>query len=93
MEYEVLPRVDEFCRVDGAEFNFVHIPCLELSSASGISELYHDAKWAHGAQIHFFHISRVELSLPNGISELYDEEYVVNSLCHNCLLYYAKFLS
>ena len=78
--------MDEFCRVDGAEFNFVHIPCLELSSASGISELYHDAKWAHGAQIHFFHISRVELSLPNGISELYDEEYVVNSLCHNCLL-------
>ena len=42
MEYEVLPQVDEFCRVDGAEFNFVHIPCLELSSASDISELHHD---------------------------------------------------
>ena len=36
VEYEVLPRVDEFCRVDGAEFDFVHIPCR--------AELYHDAK-------------------------------------------------
>ena len=25
--YEVLTRVDEFCRVDGAEFDFVHISC------------------------------------------------------------------
>ena len=27
MEYEVLPRVDEFCQVDGAEFDFGHMPC------------------------------------------------------------------
>ena len=27
VEYEVLTRVDEFCRVDGAEFDFVHISC------------------------------------------------------------------
>ena len=46
MEYEVVPQVDEFCRVDGAEFNFSHIPCLEQSSASGISELYHDEEHA-----------------------------------------------
>ena len=26
-QYEVLTRVDEFCRVDGAEFDFVHISC------------------------------------------------------------------
>ena len=83
--------MDEFCRVDGALFNFVHIPCLELSSASGISELYHDAKWAQGVKIDFVHISCVELSMPSGILELYDEEYVVNPLCHNCLLYYPKF--
>ena len=44
MEYEVLPRVDEFCRVDGVEFDFVHIPCVELSLPSGILELYHNAK-------------------------------------------------
>ena len=37
------PRVDEFCRVDGVEFDFVHISCVELSLPSGISELYHDA--------------------------------------------------
>ena len=28
VEYEVLTRVDEFCRVDGAKFEFVHISCL-----------------------------------------------------------------
>ena len=27
VEYEVLTRVDEFCRVDGAKFDFVHISC------------------------------------------------------------------
>ena len=43
VEYEVLPWVDEFCRVDGAEFDFIHISRVELSLPSGISELYHDA--------------------------------------------------
>ena len=31
---EALPRVDEFCQVDGFEFDFVHIPCVKLSLSS-----------------------------------------------------------
>ena len=46
MEYEVLTRVDEFCRVDGAEFDFVHISCHVLGY--DVKVVGHDVKMFWG---------------------------------------------